>query len=70
MEVRAKILHKFRFPYFRETMFFAASTYLRMLREQQVKVKRCLIFLSFHDVSELRSISVYGCAVLLVKVQW
>lgn len=36
IEVRAKIHSKFRFPYFKEMMFFAASRFLTALRSQQV----------------------------------
>lgn len=36
IEVRVKIHNKFRFPYLKEMMFFAASRYLRILQEQQV----------------------------------
>ena len=37
IEGRAKIPNKFRFPYLKEMMFFAASRYLRILREQQAR---------------------------------
>ncbi|CAM9881478.1 unnamed protein product [Ascophyllum nodosum] len=37
IETRAKIQYKFRFPYFKELVFFVASWYVRALREQEAK---------------------------------
>ncbi|CAM9872565.1 unnamed protein product [Scytosiphon promiscuus] len=41
IEVRAKIHSKFRFPYFKEMMLFAASKFLNALRAEQVMLRKC-----------------------------